>query len=103
MLFNIDFAKNIISSCFVFFFLIIDLYFLTLAVTAQIFNPIADLIIPIEIPSKEAKAKIEIHPLTAEAKTSVQYNLELYKPFCTFCSSIHFALIFQGNNLLFHL
>ena len=54
MLFNLDFDNNTSLSCF--FFLIIDLYFLTPAVIAQIFNPIAGLVIPIEIPTKEAKA-----------------------------------------------
>ena len=54
--------------CFLFFFLIIDLYFLIPATIAQILNPIAELVIPIEIPSKEAKAEIEIHPLIVEAK-----------------------------------
>ena len=61
-----------------FFFLIIDLYFLIPAVIAQIFNPIAELVIPIGIPIKEAREEIEIHPIIAEAKIkSVQYNLEL--------------------------
>ena len=41
--------------------------FLILAVSAQIFDPIAELIIPIRIPSKDAKAVTEIHPLTTEA------------------------------------
>ena len=50
------------------FFLIINLYFLYPAVIAQIFNPIAELVIPIGIPNKETKAEIEIHPVTAEAK-----------------------------------
>ena len=45
-----------------FFFSIIDLYFVIPAVIAQIFNPILELVIPIGIPSKEAKAEIEIHP-----------------------------------------
>ena len=39
-----------------------------LAVFAQIFSPIAELAIPIEISSNEAKADIEIHPVTVEAK-----------------------------------
>ena len=56
MLFNLDFDNNTSLSCFFFFFLIIDLYFLTPAVIAQIFNPIAGLVIPIGIPTKEAKA-----------------------------------------------
>ena len=45
------------------FFSIIDLYFLTPAVIAQIFNPIAEFVIPIGIPIKETKAEIEIHPV----------------------------------------
>ena len=68
MLFNLVFANNTILSCFFFFFLIIDLYSLLPAVTAKNFNPIPELVIPIVIPTKEAKAKIEIHPVTAEAK-----------------------------------
>ena len=67
MLFNLDFANNTILSCF--FFLIIDLYFLIPAAIAQIFNPIAELVILIGIPSKEAKAEIEILPVIAETKT----------------------------------
>ena len=50
------------------FFLIIDLRFLIPAVIAQIFNPIAELVIPIGIPSKEAKVEIEIHPVIVEVK-----------------------------------
>ena len=49
-----------------FFFLIIDLYFFSAAVIAQIFNPIAELVIPIEIPTKEAKADMEIHPVIVD-------------------------------------
>ena len=55
-------------SCFFFFLLIIDLYFLIPAAIAQMFNPTAELVIPIGIPSKEAKAETEIHPVVAEAK-----------------------------------
>ena len=63
MLFNLDFANNTILSCFFFFFLIIDLYFLIPAVITQIFNPIVELAIPIGIPTKEAKAEMETHPV----------------------------------------
>ena len=49
-------------------FLIIDLYFLFPAVIAHIFNPITELIILMRMPTKEAKAAIEIHPVTVEAK-----------------------------------
>ena len=70
MLFNIDFANNTILSCSFFFFLIIYLYFLILAVIAQIFNPIAELVIPIGTTTKEAKAEMEKHPVTVEITTS---------------------------------
>ena len=67
MLFNLDFAKNIILSCFFFFFLINELFFLIRAVIAHIFNPIAELKIAVGIPIKKAKAEIEIHPVNVEA------------------------------------
>ena len=66
MLFNLDFTNNTILLCL--FFFIIDLYFLITAIDAQTFNTITKLAIPIGIPTKEAKAEIEIHPVTAEAK-----------------------------------
>ena len=67
MLFKLDFANNTILSCFFFFFLNIDLYFIPAAI-AEIFNPIAELVILMGIPSKETKEDIEIHPVIAEAK-----------------------------------
>ena len=51
---------------FFFFFLIIYLYFLVLAVTVQIFDPIAELVTPIGVPSKEAKS--ETLPVISETK-----------------------------------
>ena len=66
MLFNIDFANNSISSSLFFFFLIINLWFLISAVIAQICDPIAKLVIPIRIPSKEVKPKIQVHPVIVE-------------------------------------
>ena len=53
---------------FFFFFLITDWYFLIHASIEQIFNLIAELVIPIWITSKEAKAEIEIYPVIVEAK-----------------------------------
>ena len=44
-------------------FLIIDLYLLITAVIAQIFIPTAELAIPAGIPTKEAKAEVETHPV----------------------------------------
>ena len=66
MVFHLDFANNTNLSCS--FFLIVDFYFLILAVIAQIFDPIAELVIPIGIPYKEVKAEIEIHSVIAEDK-----------------------------------
>ena len=77
---------------FFFFFFITDLYILISTVTAQVFNPFAELIIPIGIPGKEANTEIEIHSVTLETKISVQYNLKPYKIFCASYSSIHFGL-----------
>ena len=68
LLFNLDFANNTILPCFFLFFLIIEFYVLILAVIAQIFNPIAELVIPIGILIKQEKAGIEIHPVIVEAK-----------------------------------
>ena len=51
----IDFPKNTILLRF--FFLIIHLYFLVPAIITQIFNPFAELVIPIGIASKEAKSR----------------------------------------------
>ena len=47
-----------------------DLNLLIPAVIAQIFNPTAELTMTIRITTKEAKAEMETHPLTAEAKIS---------------------------------
>ena len=49
-------------------FLIIDLYFLIPAVIAQSYNPFAEFVMPIGIPSKEAKAEIEIRPVIGKLK-----------------------------------
>ena len=48
------------------FFLITDLYFLIPMVITQILNPIVELVIPIGIPTKEAKVEMEIHPVIVE-------------------------------------
>ena len=99
MLFSLELANNTILSSFFFFFLIIYLYFLIPLAIAQIFNPIAQLVISIGIPIKKANRKLKYIQQLLER---VQYNLELYKPFCSFYSSIHFALFLQENSFLFH-
>ena len=68
MLLNLDFANNTFLPYFLFFFFIIDLYFLIPAVIAEVFNHIAELVNPIGIPIKDAKAEIEIHPVIVKAK-----------------------------------
>ena len=68
MLLNLDFINNTILLCFTFFIITIDLYFLTSEVIAQIFNATAKLVVPIGIPSKEAKAAIEIYSVLVAAK-----------------------------------
>ena len=68
IVFDFVFANNTIA--FFFFFLITDLYFLIHAVIAQIFNPTVELIVLIKMPTKEAKAEIETHPLIGEVKMS---------------------------------
>ena len=60
LLFNLVFADNAMLSCFFFFSLIIELYFLIPAVITQTFNPIAELVIPIGIVTKEAKREMEV-------------------------------------------
>ena len=56
---NLAFTSNTILSCFFFFFVIIDLYYLIPEVIEQIFNPIVELVIPIEIETNEVNAEIE--------------------------------------------
>ena len=51
-----------------FFFLFIDLHFIIPAVIAKIFNLIAELVISMGIPIKEAKVEMETHPVIVEAK-----------------------------------
>ena len=58
MLFNADFAYNILLYFFL-FFLFIDLNYLVPAVITKHFNPIAETLIAIEIPPKEAKTEME--------------------------------------------
>ena len=45
------------------FFFIIELYFLFPGVIKQFFSPTAEFVIPIGIPTKEAKAEMETHPV----------------------------------------
>ena len=53
-----------------FFFLIINLLFFIPVDIAQILNSIIELVIPIEIPTKEAKAEMETQLVILEITTS---------------------------------
>ena len=77
VLFDLDFANNNILSCFAFFFLIIGLCILIPAINENKFNPIAELVVPINIgiPIKEAKAEIEIWPVVVEAKIKEVFSM----------------------------
>ena len=66
MLFNLDFVNNTLLSCFFLFVLFIDLYFLISAVITPISTQIAELAIPIEILTKEAKVEMETNPVIVE-------------------------------------
>ena len=67
IVFNLSFRINTILSC-IFFFFIINLYFIILAVIEQILIQTAELVIPTGKASNEAKGKIEMHPVTIEAE-----------------------------------
>ena len=56
---NLASPSNTILSYFFLFFLIIDLYFLFPTVTAQIFNPFAELAIPIGIQLMDQRQKLK--------------------------------------------
>ena len=66
---KLAFANNNISWCF--FFFLIDLHFLMLAIIAQIFNPIVELKNFLEILTKEAKAEMEMY-IAVTTKTKVR-------------------------------
>ena len=70
IVFNLSFPNNTILSCFLFFYFMIDLYFLIPAVIAQFLIPTADLLIPTGTPTNEENAEIETQPVTVETKIS---------------------------------
>ena len=82
------------------FFFTIDLYFLIPAITAQMFNPTAELIIPTGISTNEGNAEIETQPVTVKAR--IQHNLNIYMSSYTFNSLNHCVLFRLKDNLLFH-
>ena len=67
-LLNLIFANNTILSNFFFFFLVINLHFLIPVVIPEFFIATEELIIPIGIPTKEAKPEMETHLVIAKGK-----------------------------------
>ena len=63
------------SFCLFFSFLIIDLYFLIPASTANILNPITEFAIPIGIAIKEENTEIEMYPMIVQPKITFLKNL----------------------------
>ena len=51
---------------FIFDYWLTDIYFLIPAVITKVFNPIAELVIPLGIPTKEAKTEMEMRPVIVE-------------------------------------
>ena len=71
MLFNLDFANDTILSYFFLFLITVYLWlFLVPTVITQIFNPVAELLITVEIPIKEGKAENNRHSVTVQIKIS---------------------------------
>ena len=101
-LFDLDFANNIILSCFFFFCLIINFYFLTRAVIAQIFNSIPEFVIPVGTSIKEAKSEMVTHPVILEITVS-KWSAKLCKFFYGSYTLIYFDLFLSINNFLFQL
>ena len=67
----------------------------------KIFNPIAELVIPMRTPSRKAKVEIEINPVTAEAKTRNCFfkNSCYFRIFKLFVLTANNVIIFSCLNL----
>ena len=75
------------------FFSMVDYYFVVPAVIAQIFNPSAELVIPIGTLTNEANTKIVIQPATAETKIRKSSNwFRAHAPFYAFHALSQYVL-----------
>ena len=70
IVFDLAFVSNTTLSCFLLFFLVINLYFLVPAFLVQVVSRTGELAMSIGIPTNEAKTEIETHPVIAETKIS---------------------------------
>ena len=87
MLFNLVFANNNI----------IDLHFLIAAPIAQIFNPIAELVISIGIPNKKVKVEIEIQSVIVSSCANLFVLSTHQFILCCFLKKIIFCFIYGFN------
>ena len=65
----------------IFFFFIIDLNFLIPVVITQTFYLIAELVIPIDLPAKEANPEMKTHPVVVEieiSERSTQFKIQTF-------------------------
>ena len=71
---------------------------------AQMFNPTAELVMPIGTRTNEANGEIETQPLTVKTKTSnFQHKLNTYISSYIFHSLNHYVLFhLKDYNFLFH-
>ena len=102
IVFNLSFSNNTILSCFFFFFFMIDLYFLIPAMVAQIFNPIAEIVIPTGTQTNDANAEIKTQLVIVEDRISKFSTFKYLHVFLYFCSLNHYVLFYQKENFLFH-
>ena len=78
-----------------------NLYFLILAMTAQVFISTAELAIPTGTPTNEANTKIKTHPVTAETKTrKCSKYFKTLHIFYVFDSSSHYFISSKRQFLL---
>ena len=78
----------------------INLCFLIRAVIAKIFNSTAELAIPTEIPTNEANAEIETHPLKQKRNQGNAQSSS--KPFTSFYAYCLWSFLLK-DTFLFHL
>ena len=83
-------------------YFLIDLWFLTPVINAQVLNPTAKLAKSTGTPINETNAEIETHSLTEKQKReSAQSNSNPYTLLYAFHSSNHYVLFLLKNNFLF--
>ena len=70
IIFNLSFLNSTILSCFFFFLLMVDLYFLIPEMFAQMFYPTTELVIQTETQINGVNTETETQSVTTEARTN---------------------------------